>query len=584
VLVTNLGTPDAPETGALRRYLKEFLWDPRVVEVPRPLWWLILNGVILRIRPSRSAKAYRTVWTEEGSPLLSCARAQVAGISERLAARVSGPVEVVLGMRYGNPSIPSALAQLQALNVERLLVLPLYPQYSASTTASTFDAVAAVLMRWRWIPELRFITRYHDEHGYLEALAASIREHWAEHGRGEHLVMSFHGVPRRYLDQGDPYHCQCVKTGRLLAERLGLEDGSWSDVPVPLRPRGMAQALHGRVDPRARAARAETHRRRLPGFSADCLETLEEIAEQNAEFFHEAGGETLSYIPCLNTRDDHLDFLADLALRHLQGWPETGPAPDAAQLAARRRGRRRNAPSGSSPPGRRASWADAGPVPGAQRLEPGHRGLGRVLGGAGLRARPRGRHLEASLRGAQRREPGARPARVRVSVAVPDLGAARPGRAPAGIHGAGDPLRLREDGADQFNEAGFRDPAGQVVTLLEARTWSPAFERARPGTVLGHFREYRYAARDPAATVAFWARSAWWPTPGPVGPRAVAGGISLAPVVGIAGPGAGVRPRRARGRGGGAGGARLRAEQDAGGAVLLRAPDGLRLRLERGHC
>lgn len=334
VLVTNLGTPDAPETGALRRYLKEFLWDPRVVEVPRVLWWLILNGVILRIRPSRSAKAYRTVWTEEGSPLLSCARAQAAGIRERLAARVPGPVEVVLGMRYGNPSIPSALAQLQALNVERLLVLPLYPQYSASTTASTFDALAAVLMRWRWIPELRFITRYHDEHGYLEALATSIREHWAEHGRGEHLVMSFHGVPRRYLDQGDPYHCQCVKTGRLLAERLGLEDGSWS---TTFQSRfGREEWLKPYTDESIRALGRRGLKRIdvvCPGFSADCLETLEEIAEQNAEFFHEAGGETLSYIPCLNTRADHLDFLADLALRHLQGWPETGPAPDAAQLA-----------------------------------------------------------------------------------------------------------------------------------------------------------------------------------------------------------------------------------------------------------
>jgi protoporphyrin/coproporphyrin ferrochelatase len=335
VLVTNLGTPDAPDTVALRRYLKEFLWDPRVVEAPRPLWWLILNAVILRTRPSRSAAAYRTVWTEEGSPLLSCARAQVAGIEKRLAPRLSGPVEVVLGMRYGNPSIPSALERLHHLNVRRLLVLPLYPQYSASTTASTFDALAAVLMRWRWIPELRFITRYHDENGYIEALAASIREHWAEKGRGEHLVMSFHGVPRRYLDAGDPYHCQCVKTGRLLAERLGLEDGSWS---TTFQSRfGKEEWIKPYTDESIRALGRRGLKRIdvvCPGFAADCLETLEEIVEQNAGFFREAGGESLSYIPCLNTRADHLDFLVDLTLRNLQGWPETGPARDPAMLAA----------------------------------------------------------------------------------------------------------------------------------------------------------------------------------------------------------------------------------------------------------
>jgi protoporphyrin/coproporphyrin ferrochelatase len=335
VLVTNLGTPDAPETGALRRYLKEFLWDPRVVEVPRPLWWLILNGVILRIRPRRSAEAYRAVWTEEGSPLLSISRAQVAGIKERLSARLPAPVEVVLGMRYGNPSIPAALKQLHDLNVRRLLVLPLYPQYSASTTASTFDALATTLMGWRWIPELRFISRYHDEPGYIGALADSVREHWAAKGRGEHLVMSFHGVPRRYLDKGDPYHCQCVKTGRLLAERLELEDGSWS---VTFQSRfGREEWLKPYTDASIRALGQRGLKRIdviCPGFSADCLETIEEIGVENAGYFHEAGGETLNYIPCLNTRADHLDYLADLALRHLQGWPETGPARDPAELAA----------------------------------------------------------------------------------------------------------------------------------------------------------------------------------------------------------------------------------------------------------
>jgi len=335
ILVTNLGTPDAPETAALRRYLKEFLWDRRVVEVPRPLWWLILNGVILRIRPRRSAAAYRTVWTEEGSPLLAFARQQADGIRERLASRLSGQPEVVLGMRYGNPSIPAALEQLHASNVRRLLVLPLYPQNSASTTGSTFDAVAAALMRWRWVPELRFVARYYDEPGYIDALAASIREHWDANGRGEHLVMSFHGVPRRYLEAGDPYHCQCLKTARLLAERLGLEEGSWS---ATFQSRfGREEWLKPYTDDSIRALGRSGIKRIdvvCPGFSADCLETLEEIAEQNAEFFHEAGGETLSYIPCLNARADHLDFLSELVLRHLQGWPETAPAQDVAQCTA----------------------------------------------------------------------------------------------------------------------------------------------------------------------------------------------------------------------------------------------------------
>ena len=335
ILVTNLGTPDAPETGPLRRYLAEFLWDPRVVEVPRPLWWLILHGVILRIRPSRSAEAYRGVWTEDGSPLLTHARAQAHGLKERLAPQLSGPVEVALGMRYGNPSIASALRQLHALNVTRLLVLPLYPQYSASTTGSTFDAVAAELMRWRWVPELRFVGRYHEAPGYIEALAASIREHWAEHGRGEHLLMSFHGVPRRYLDSGDPYHCQCHKTARLVAEALELEDGSWT---TTFQSRfGREEWLKPYTDATVKALGQKGLKRIdvvCPGFSADCLETIEEIGEENAGYFREAGGETLSYIPCLNTRDDHLDFLAQLSLQHMQGWPETGPAPDPDQVAA----------------------------------------------------------------------------------------------------------------------------------------------------------------------------------------------------------------------------------------------------------
>lgn len=334
VLVANLGTPEAPQPGPVRRYLREFLWDPRVVETSRPIWWLILNGIILPIRPARSARAYRTVWTEEGSPLLSWSRRQAEGIGARLAARLSGPVEVALGMRYGNPSIGAALERLRAANVRRLLVLPLYPQYSGTTTGSTFDAVAAALSRWRWVPELRFIGRYHDEPGYIASLASSVSEHWAAQGRGEHLVMSFHGLPRSYLERGDPYHCQCQKTARLLAEHLGLADGSWS---ISFQSRvGREEWLRPYTDELIRSLGKRGLKRIdaiCPGFSADCLETLEEIAVQNAEFFHAAGGETLSYIPCLNDRLDHLEFLAALAIRHLQGWPETDPPGEAGAAA-----------------------------------------------------------------------------------------------------------------------------------------------------------------------------------------------------------------------------------------------------------
>lgn len=323
VLVVNLGTPEAPEPGAVKRYLAEFLSDPRVVEAPRPVWWLVLHGVILRTRPRRSAEAYRKVWTAEGSPLLCWSRRQADGLAARLADRATGPVAVELGMRYGQPSIPSALERLRAQNVRRLLVLPLYPQYSGSTTGSTFDAVAARLARWRWVPELRMVGQYHDEPAYIDALAASIREHRERQGAGEHLLMSFHGLPRRYLLAGDPYHCHCHKTGRLVAERLGLAGEAWS---LSFQSRvGREEWLRPYTDERVRELGRRGVKRLdvvCPGFSADCLETLEEIAQQNAEFFHAAGGETLSYVPALNDRPDHLDFLARLALRHMQGWPE----------------------------------------------------------------------------------------------------------------------------------------------------------------------------------------------------------------------------------------------------------------------
>lgn len=328
VLLINLGTPDAPDVPAVRRYLREFLSDPRVIEAPRWLWWPILQGILL-VRPSRSAHAYRSVWRDDadGSPLLHYSRLQLEALRAELGRRCAGPVVVELGMRYGNPSIPAALENLRRENVRRLLVLPLYPQYSATTTASAFDRVSHVLRQVRWLPELRFVNHYHDQEGYIRALANSIREHWEVHGRGEKLLFSFHGIPRRYLLAGDPYYCECQKTARLAANLLGL---GADEYVVSFQSRvGREEWLKPYTDETVRSL-ARSGVRTLdvlsPGFSADCLETLEEIAMQNQQFFRSAGGENLRYIPALNARPDHIRFLAELAMAHMQGWPETSRA------------------------------------------------------------------------------------------------------------------------------------------------------------------------------------------------------------------------------------------------------------------
>ncbi len=331
ILVANLGTPEAPTEGALRRYLHEFLSDPRVIEIPKWRWWPILYGIVLRTRPKKSAAAYSEIWQEDGSPLLSIGQRQAAGIRERLeASGAAGPFTVELGMRYGQPSIATALRRLREAGARRLLVLPLYPQYSASTTGSTFDAVAQELMNWRWVPEFRMIGEYHDDPGYLDALAQSIRDHWARQGPGERLLFSFHGVPERYVLDGDPYYCQCHRTARLVAERLGLADGSW-DVVFQSRF-GNEEWLKPYTDETVAHLAREEGVRYLdvicPGFAADCLETLEEIGGENREYFEAAGGERLSYIPALNDRADHLDALARLVLHHAQGYPEAAASRD----------------------------------------------------------------------------------------------------------------------------------------------------------------------------------------------------------------------------------------------------------------
>ena len=334
ILYCNLGTPAAPTAPALRQYLADFLGDARVVEIPRPLWWLILHGIILRVRPAKSAAKYASIWTEQGSPLWVHTQAQAQGLAQALQAR-GHEVLVRPAMRYGQPGIAEQLDALKAEGVQRVLFLPAYPQYSGTTTASVFDAAYRWGLRTRLLPELRFVNRYHDDAGYIAALAERVRAHWAAQGQGEVLVMSFHGVPERTLQLGDPYHCECLKTGRLLAEQLGL---AADKVRITFQSRfGKAKWLEPYTEPTL-VALAQQGVRHVdvvcPGFTSDCLETLEEIEQEAQEAFLHAGGERFGYIPCLNDSPAWINALADLAERHMQGWPIGGP--DAAQAQASR--------------------------------------------------------------------------------------------------------------------------------------------------------------------------------------------------------------------------------------------------------
>jgi len=321
ILLTNLGTPDAPTAPALRRYLREFLSDPRVVETPRLLWWPLLNGIILRTRPRRSARAYAKIWSEAGSPLLVHSKRQAQALQQRLDDEAPGRVHVALGMRYGNPSLSRALTQLETAGVRRLLVLPLYPQYSGTTTGSTFEAMGRLLSQRRNWPEVRLVRDYHDDDGYLDALAESLRRHWQEHGMGDKLILSFHGIPRSYGERGDPYREECERTAALLAERLDLRADQWL---VTFQSRFGPQAWLKPYTDKTLAALPRDGVKKIdlicPGFAADCLETLEENAMGNRDTFLAAGGEQFRYVPCLNDEPAHIDALARLAFRHLQGW------------------------------------------------------------------------------------------------------------------------------------------------------------------------------------------------------------------------------------------------------------------------
>jgi ferrochelatase len=338
VLVAHLGTPDAPTPAALRRYLRQFLSDPRVIELPRWKWLPVLHLFVLTTRPKASAALYRKIWTSEGSPLLVHTRAVADAIGTALRARLAEPLHVAVGMRYGNPSMAAALRELGARGCRRVLVFPLYPQYSGTTTASTFDAVFAELATWRQMPELRTVNDYHDDRGYVTALAASIRDSWRERGRAKKLLLTFHGIPRRYVDSGDPYFAQCHETARRVAAELALAPGDFEVTFQSLF--GKEEWLRPYTDETMKRLGAEKLASvdvLCPGFSVDCLETLEEIDGLNREFFTHAGGGEYRYIPCLNERPDHIAALADVALRQLGGWasPAATSSERATALAAR---------------------------------------------------------------------------------------------------------------------------------------------------------------------------------------------------------------------------------------------------------
>ncbi len=335
VLYCNLGTPDAPTSSAVRRYLAQFLTDSRVVEIPRLVWLPLLYGLILPLRSAKSAAKYASIWTADGSPLKLWTDKQ-AKLLQGWLGEHGHQVKVRYAMRYGNPSIDSQLDALKAEGASRILIVPAYPQYSGTTTASIVDAVASWSKRIRHLPELRFINRYHDDAGYVVALARRVERHWRDHGRGDHLLMSFHGVPQRTLQLGDPYHCECHKTARLLAARLGLQKEQYT---LSFQSRfGKAKWLEPYTEPTLRdLARRGVARVDVvcPGFTGDCLETLEEIAMEGRQAFLTSGGREFHYIECLNDDPAWIAALGEIAQQHLGGWP-TRETPDAQALAGSR--------------------------------------------------------------------------------------------------------------------------------------------------------------------------------------------------------------------------------------------------------
>jgi ferrochelatase len=327
VLLVNSGSPDSLQISDVRRFLRGLLSDPRVIETPRALWLPILHGIILRTRPRSVAKKYRKIWTAEGSPLLVHSRQLQAKVVRELAARTIAPFQVEIAMLYSKPSVKESLARLREAGVKKILVVPLFPQYCGATTAAVFDQVSAELKSWRWLPELRLVFDYSTHARYIEALAASVRERWAQHGPTRHLVVSFHGIPREYAANGDPYYFKAYATARRLAAELSLNEGEWT---VSFQSRfGPAEWLK----PYTSDLMAELPKRGIdevtvicPGFAIDCLETIEEIEVENRAYFEAAGGRRFQYVPALNASPDHAKLLGDLVEQHSQGWFSTSVA------------------------------------------------------------------------------------------------------------------------------------------------------------------------------------------------------------------------------------------------------------------
>ncbi len=335
VLLVNLGTPDAPTAGAVRRYLSEFLWDPRVVEIPRAAWWVILRFILL-VRPAKSAAKYAAIWTKDGSPLRVHLERQVQLLRGFLGERVKSPLAVAGACRYGSPGIAEGIAALRGKACDRILVLPLYPQYAASTTGSVVDAVGAALSRLRNVPAIRTVRGFHDHPAYVKAIAKGVNDYWMKHGRPDRLVMSFHGLPRFSLDKGDPYHCECRKSARLIATELGWDDE---------RTLVTFQSRFGRAEwlkPYTAQTLAELGAKGTgrvdvicPGFAADCLETLEEIAIEGRETYRAAGGREFHYIPTTNDSQPFMTALTIVALENLHGWASRDWDAAAAEAEAR---------------------------------------------------------------------------------------------------------------------------------------------------------------------------------------------------------------------------------------------------------
>ncbi|MBE9538659.1 MAG: ferrochelatase [Proteobacteria bacterium] len=328
IIVTNLGTPDAPEAGSLRRYLKQFLSDPRIVELPRLLWWIILHCVILVIRPKRSAANYKKIWTAQGSPLLVHTRDLANGLATELAGRFGKDLIVDFAMRYGSPAIEDVLQSQLSSGVDKLLVLPLYPQYSCTTTGSTFDAIAADFSRRRTLPELRFLNNYYSHPAFVLAIANKIRAHWQQHQAADTLIFSYHGEPKRYVDAGDPYRQQCEETTRLVAQALALDESQYM---TAYQSRfGREEWLRPYLDETLQSfpgKGVKSVQIICPGFAVDCLETLDEIAMESREYFLQAGGERYEYISCLNSDEQHIEALATVISEQISGWVTPNRTP-----------------------------------------------------------------------------------------------------------------------------------------------------------------------------------------------------------------------------------------------------------------